>query len=259
MAGSLLGLLLLLAAGCAHRGPAGPGPLLFPRDTLAITNETHWVYEIDPVAGTQRSVRRDPPPTYALRCFVLARTVKQFHLHATFDPNGPAPDADEARRLVRKVVSRSPRTASEPEERIRIPGHPGLHGFSAAWPRVFQEECGGAWHSYVQRGHWRMILPFGREGQRREAEALAQGVREGRAPVVHLVDFPRLRMNHAVVFMDVSESDGDFRFTAYDPNSPDQPVTLRFEGRNGRFEMQPVAYFLGGPVSAYEVYCRGFR
>jgi hypothetical protein len=104
-----------------------------------------------------------------------------------------------------------------------------------------------------------MILPFGREGQRREAQALAQGVREGRAPVVHLVDFPRLRMNHAVVFMDVSEAEGDFRFTAYDPNSPDQPVTLRFDGRNGRFEMQPVAYFLGGPVSAYEVYHGRFR
>ena len=246
-------------AGCVNRGPAGKGPLRFPADTLAITNETHWLYHVDPATGTQVSERRVPAPTYALRCFVLGRSVKQFHAHAEFDPAAPAPDEATVRRWVREVVDRSPRTASPAGRRVRIGGFADLNAFSSAWPRVFQEECGGAWQSYLQRGHWRMILPFTRRGQRKEAEALAAGVREGRAPVVHLVDFPRLRMNHAVVLFAVETVGADLRFLAYDPNGPGVPVELWFRDAEANFSMQPVPYFVGGPVSAYEVYCRGLR
>lgn len=244
----------MVFAGCASRGPVVLRPLEFPRDTLALTNETHWVYQIDPASGTQRSIRRDPAPSYALRCFVLSRTVKQFHLHAAYAPERSRPDEAEARRLIRRVVGRSPRKGTPSEDRVVIPGFPGLHEFSAAWPRIFQEECGGAWQSYLQRGHWRMIFPFGRGGHLREAASLAEGIRQGRSPVVHLVDFPRLRMNHAVVFFDVEEAGPEIRFQAYDPNNPGQPIRIVFHRESGRFEMQPVAYFLGGPVSAYEVY-----
>jgi hypothetical protein len=250
---------MAVAWGCASRGPSVGRPLKFPAGTLAITNETHWLYLRDPASGTQRSVRRDPPPEYALRCFVLARTAKQFHAHADFAPERARPDEAAARRLVRQVVGRSPRSVSPSGRRVVIPGYPDLHWFSEAWPRVFQEECGGAWQSYVQRGHWRMILPFTRRSQEREAAALAAGVRAGRAPVVHLVDFPRLRMNHAVVFFEAVDAGPDIRFKAYDPNDPGTPIELVFHGSTGHFEMQPVAYFLGGKVSAYEVFCRGFR
>lgn len=256
---SILLVMAAMLAGCVHRGPAGPGPLRFPADTVAITNETHWLYHVDPATGTQVSERRVPAPTYALRCFVLARTVKQFHAHAEFDAASPSPDEATARRWVREVVSRSPRTASPPGGRVRIGGFADLNAFSATWPRVFQEECGGAWQSYFQRGHWRMVLPFTRRGQRREAAALAAGVREGRAPVAHLVDFPRLRMNHAVVLFGVEQVGSDLRFQAYDPNSPGEPVELWFRDAEGTFSLQPVPYFVGGPVSAYEVYCRGLR
>jgi hypothetical protein len=247
--------LLSLVTGCARRGPSGLPQLEFPRDTLAITNETRWVYGQDPATGKQVHVVRDPPPTYSLRCFVLARTVKLFHAHAEFAPLLPVLDEAGYRARIREVLRRSPRRASDSGKRVVIPGYDGLHGFSAAWPKLFQEESGAAWESYVQRGHWRMIFPFSRRNQRREAAALAEGVRDGRSPVVHVVDFPGLRINHALVLLAVAESGSDYQFQVYDPNTPGRTVELRFDGSRGQFVLAPVPYFIGGDVAVYEVYC----
>lgn len=255
----VLSVLLYGVSGCASRGRAGLAAPDIRRDSLAITNETKWVYAVDPATGGMRHEPRTPPPTYSLRCFALSRTVKQFHAHATFVPGEPVADEATYRRLVRDVVRKSPRSVSPPDERIEIPGYDGLNRFSAAWPALFQQECGGVWSSYVQRGHWRMVFPFGRRSQEREAGALLEGVREWRLPAVHLVDFPRLRMNHAVVLFDATETESEIGFVTYDPNSPGSSVTLTFDKVRRRFVMQPVAYFPGGDVSVYEVYCNGAR
>ena len=53
-----------------------------------------------------------------------------------------------------------------------IPGYENLRTFSEARESLLKETCGGQMQSYVQRGHWRMILPFARNGQEEEAEAL---------------------------------------------------------------------------------------
>jgi len=251
------GWVLLLAGwmvGCAARGPQERVPLSFPRDTLAITNETRWIYRKDPVTGGQVHVVRDPPPTYSLRCFVLSRTVKQFHAHAVFEPGAARLDEEGYRARIRSVVRRSPRGWSPPDKAVVIPGFDGLYAFSEAWPRLFQEECGKEWESYFQRGHWRMIFPFGRRGQEREAATLAAGVRDGRAPVVHLVDFPGLKVNHAVVLWDARKEGADWIFQMYDPNRPGVPVELRFDGTRRQFVLGPLPYFVGGNVDVYEVY-----
>jgi hypothetical protein len=228
--------------------------MVFPRDTLAITNETRWIYGKDPNTGAQVHVVRDPPPTYALRCFVLSRTVKRFHAHAVFKPDAVRLEEAAYRERIRAVLRRSPRTRSEAGEAVVIPGYDGLYAFSEDWPRLFQEECGKGWESYVQRGHWRMVFPFGRRGQEREAATLAAGVRDGRAPVVHLVDFPGLKVNHAAVLCDVRQEGVDWLFQMYDPNTPAVPVELRFDGTRRRFVMAPAPYFVGGDIDVYEVY-----
>lgn len=255
---ALVGVVFLLA-GCVVRKPDGLRPIQYHRDTLAITNETRWIYGVDPATGKQVHVVRDPPPTYALRCFVLSRTVKLFHGHARFEAALPRLDEAGYRRLVRQVVARSPRRRSSPEKAVVFPGYDGLNSFSRDWPRVLQEECGAAWESYVQRGHWRMVFPFSRRHQVREADALAAGIRAGRVPVVHLVDFPGLRMNHAVVLCGVTESATGYVFEAYDPNIPGEPVSLYFDRGRRRFVMPPVPYFLGGDIDVYEVYCGWFK
>ena len=72
-----------------------PGRFLFERDTFTFANELVWLYRFDPVTGKASPCRREPPPTYALHCFVLARATRQFFYHARFDPAAP-PLADAA-------------------------------------------------------------------------------------------------------------------------------------------------------------------
>lgn len=248
-----------LLAGCAGVDPRPRDPLVFPRDTLGITNETRWVYGRDPATGRQVHVEREPAPTYALRCFVMARTVKRFHRHARFEPGGERLDEAGYRARVREVLSRSPRRWSAPETAVVFPGYEGLQALSLDWPRLFQEECGGGWQSYVQRGHWRMIFPFSRRGQAAEADRLAKRIRRGDAPVVHLVDFPGLKINHAAVAWGVTEDGRDRVFRMYDPNLPGVEVALRFDGQGRRFVLGPLPYFIGGEINVYEVYTGWLR
>ncbi len=243
-----------LLSGCASRRVVAARPFRFPADTLSFTNETSWAYNRDPVTGEQRHLPKEPPPAYTLRCFVLARTAKQFHAHAEFRPELPAADAAECRRLIRSVLARSPRRRSEPAARVIIPGFADLQSFSAVGMKPLQEEAGGAWQSYVQRGNWRMVLPFTRRGQAVEARQLAAGVEAGRAPVVHVVVFPHLRINHAILPYAVTQTDEELRFLAYDPNNPGTPLELTFDRQRRQFRLPATAYYIGGDVNAYEVY-----
>jgi len=242
----------LLAGGCAASRPPGTRPFVFPDDTLSYTNETQWVYRHDPATGRQWHEPRVPEPAYALRCFVMTRVVRQFFAHAAFEPANP--EAADIPARVREVLRRNPRRFSAPEQRVVFPGFAHLHDLSARHAAQLQAEAGGAWQSYVQRGNWRMVLPFTRRGQAREAERLRQAIRENRPPVVHLTEFPRLRMNHGMLLHGFTENAGEISFLAYDPNQPDEPVELTFDRKARRFRLPPLPYYVGGPVNVYEVY-----
>ncbi|HTG10372.1 MAG TPA: hypothetical protein VK746_06210, partial [Candidatus Eisenbacteria bacterium] len=97
----------------------------FERDAFAFPNELVWEYHFDGATGQTRSVRRQPPPRYALRCFVLVRAAQQFFYHARFDPVAEPADDLTYRRLIRAVLVRAPRRPSPPGERVVIPGHAG--------------------------------------------------------------------------------------------------------------------------------------
>jgi hypothetical protein len=143
---------------------------------------------------------------------------------------------------------------SSESEKIVVPGYANLRDFSQDWESLLKDAGGGSWRSYVQRGHWRMILPFSRGHQAQTAETLLQEVQTNRAPVVHLVRFPQLTINHALLLFDAAETDREIRFTAYDPNDPQQPVLLTFQRASRRFEFPANDYFGGGKVDVYEVY-----
>jgi hypothetical protein len=228
-----------------------------PEDTLAFRNETEWVYWRDPVTGRQAHRRRDPPPAYALRCFVMARVVRQFHRHAVFDPSAGPPGPDALRRLVRGVLATNPRAEATAGGRVRIPGWGNLRDFSVAEEGLLKEEAGGAWQSYVQRGHWWLLFPFSRASQEREARRVAAEASRGRGPALHVFTFPALTINHAIMVVDASEGGGRIRFGCYDPNEPGALVPLEFDLGRRRFHMPATPYFIGGPVRAYEV-LRGF-
>src|SRR5213082_25008 len=186
--GALALFLALLLSGCAtsRPGTAGSRHFAFEQDTFAYPNELVWEYHFDQ-RGKWVHQRREPNPDYTHHCFVVARAAKQFFQNARFDPAQPKADTKTYRRLIRKVVATSPRNELPDGKKIVIPGFASLRELSQAQEKLLQANCGGAWRSYFQRGHWRMIWPFSRQHQQKTAEELAAEIKRNRAPVVHLV------------------------------------------------------------------------
>jgi len=251
--------LLILAGGCAsQRASTSPfdRPFVFERDTFAHPNELYWVYQSDPTTGRMIHEWRKPKPTYAQHCFVVARSARQFFQHARFDPDQPTVDDDKYRKLIRRVVALDPRHELEPDDKIVIPGFTDLHAFSVSRENLLKEECGSAWESYFQRGHWRMIWHFSKKGQQKMARQLADSIGRNRPPVVHVAHFPKLEINHALVLYGAQENNSEIEFTAYDPNYPAHPTQLHFRKAEQRFFYPPQTYFAGGTVDVYEIYYR---
>lgn len=249
-------LLATLSCGCASpKVLHEPQPFVFHRDTFAFTNETVWEYHIDPATGKTTHAQRQPRPSYSLHCYVLARSARQFFLHARFDVTQPVANEATYRRLIRRVVSLSPRRESPEKATITIPGYANLYAFSEAQAALLKTECGGAQQCYLQRGNWRMIFPFTRRHQEHMAERLLEAVRQNAAPVVHAVRFPRLSINHAMVLFAAQQTKTEIQFTAYDPNSPSKPTPLIFNRAQRRFILPPTHYFAGGRVDVYQIYC----
>ena len=247
--------LALLLSGCATPKPASsPWPFVFQRDTFAFTNETAWDYHIDPATGKTTHTRTQPPPCYSHHCFVVALSALQFFHHARFATNQPVAAESTYRRLIQRVVSLSAQTELSGDERIVIPGYPNLFAFSQARAQLLKANCGGAWQSYFQRGHWRMIFPFTRHHQEKMAAQLLKSVQHNIPAVAHVVRFPQLSINHAVLLFAGQETTNEIQYTAYDPNNPTKPISLIFNRSSRQFTFPATPYFAGGKVDVYQVY-----
>ncbi len=252
--------LVLTACSTVSRDP---GPAIsnsatrrfhFPEDTVGFANETRWMYRPTPDGRGMTHEKRDPPPTYSLRCFVVARLNRQFFDHAEFAPSQPRADATRLRALVREIVHRSPRRSSPAADRVVIPGFGNLRELSETHAPLLQELGGPAFDSYAQRGHWRMVFPLGRRRESREAQRIFNRVESGRPALVHLVRFPQLTINHAVLVFDGHRTADGFEFLAADPNDPSRVSTLTFTASDGRFTWPATLSFIGGRVDVYEIF-----
>jgi hypothetical protein len=250
---SLLALLLTVGCATAQVPPPSQG-FAFAQDTFAFANELLWEYHFDPETDKASHINRQPKPAYHHRCFVLARSARQFFECAHFDPHQPIATADTYRKLVRRAVSMNPAKRVPPDERVVIPGYANLYQFSLVQEEILKETCGPAWQSYVQRGHWRMILPFSRRHQENTARRLVQALQANQAPVVHLVAFPSLRINHALVLFAYENTAAGIAFSAYDPNAPERPTTLTFDQTERAFSFPRNLYYRGGRLNVYDVY-----
>jgi hypothetical protein len=231
---------------------------VFERDSFAFANELLWEYRLSPETGKMKFSPRVPKPDYTLRCFVLVRAARQFLYHARFDAQAAVAEDAVYRRLIRKTVSRNPRRTAPTREQIVIPGFAGLREFSAARPRLLKEECGGAWRSYVLRSHWRMVFFISRAHQQKTAESLANALRRGFSPIVHLVQFPALTINHGMILFDVAATGAGLSFSAYDPNDPEKPATIMFDKARRQFSMPANAYWAGGALNIIEIFASWF-
>lgn len=249
--------LLLLLCGCAGsraRKASFERSFQFGEDTFCYRNDLAWVYYHDPDTGAWKHRKREPTPDYKQHCFVVARAARQFFQHASFEPSQPVADEKTYRRLVQRVISTSPRHYLTPCERITIPGYSNLFEFSKAHEQLLKDECGGAWQSYFQRGHWRMIFPFSRNHQALTVEQLQESLRRNRPVIIHLVSFPSLAINHAGIVFDMEETTEEVRFLVYDPYDPLHPAPLTFNRCERSFHYPANDYFAGGCLDIYEVY-----
>lgn len=256
---SLLGGFLVLTAGCATSNPpAEPSAGIqrnfsFPEDTFAFANELELEYTFDDDGGWHTS-RKNPPVEYSQRCFPLSRTAREFFYHARFDPASSRASEPEYRELIRTVIRRNSRQRSSAEERVLIPGFVNLHSFSAAYPDLFRSECGEKWQSYLQRGNWRMVFPFTHRHQSGTAAEITEMLDHGELPIVHVVTFPSLALNHGLMVFDYVRTGDKILFLGYDPNDPTQPIEVNYDSVQRQFCFPGTDYFRGGDVNLYLVY-----
>ncbi len=237
-----------------HAANRPPRRFEFDRDSFAFANELHWEYRFDPLTGRRTFRQREPKPAYAHRCFVLTRAARQFLYHARFDPDQTKADDATCRRLIREVMSRNPRTPCESGREVVIPGYDCLRQFSQAREVLLKAECGGAWQSYVLRSHWRMVFPITRRHQVLTAAKLVDRIRRDISPIIHLVRFPRLSINHGMVLFGAVETAAGVRFEAYDPNDPVNPTELLFDPAAHTFLLPANRYWAGGRLDVIEIY-----
>ena len=227
----------------------------FERDTFAFANELLWEYRFDAATGKTTFAPRQPKPDYAHRCFVLVRAARQFLYHARFDPALPMASDDTYRRLIREVMARNPRKPCPPQRQVVIPGFACLREFSGAREALLKSECGGAWRSYVLRSHWRMVFPISRVHQQQTASRLGEAIAQGFAPIVHLVNFPAVTINHGMILFGCRNTGRGGEFFAYDPNDPSQPTHLTFDDATKTFSLPANRYWAGGNLNVIEIFC----
>src|SRR5208283_2797327 len=100
------------------------------------------------------------------------------------------------------------------ENQIVVPGYANLREFSAVREVLLKAECGGAWRSYVLRSHWRMVFPISRSHQADTAESPLDSLKRNVPPIIHIVKFPALSINHSLLLFSATETDGKIEFQA---------------------------------------------
>ena len=229
----------------------------FARDSFAFANELVWEFQSDAATGKRTLRPRQPKPEYAHRCFALARVARQFFYHARFVADQFIAADEIYRRFVRDVMSRNPWTPCKLEDQIIIPGFADLREFSRVQEKLLKTECGGAWRSYFLRSHWRMIFPFSRAHQTRTAGTLAAELKQNRLPIVHLVKFPALTINHSIVLSGATATGRGWDFESYDPNNAEEPERLTFDRASQTFFLEPNSCWPGGPLNVSHI-CRSW-
>lgn len=247
---------ILLLTGCASTAKRQPADrsFIFERDTFSFGNELVWEYEIIEETGERTKIEREETPEYHHYCFPMVRAARQFFDFAEFRPDERPVDTEETINAIEQVVDRGVRSDPTKKERVVIRGHAGLRALSTAHEIELKDAVGGKWQSWFQRGHWRLVFPFGRNGQEERAEDFVNLIEQGHTPIVHLIRFPSLSINHAVLLFEVVERGESLLFSAYDPNTEDCPLMLEFRKSDKTFYLPATASWKGGRVDVYEVF-----
>jgi hypothetical protein len=221
------------------------------RDAFAFANGLRWDYATGFVSVGQIPARTRNG--YDQRCPQMARAARQFFYAARFEPGRPRLTRSEYTERIARVLRSDPRRTQASAQPVRFPGFAGLRDFSSEYEDLLKEALGGRWRAYFQRGNWRMIFAFPPSHQRRTAREILDDLKRGHPPILHLVRYHRVTINHTLLVFAATSTTTEIRFATYDPNHPQRDVALRYDRVTARFELEPTFYWPGGEVSAYEV------
>jgi hypothetical protein len=246
-------LIFFLWIGVFSSSFAKEAPFRFPQDTFSFSNNLYFDYHPDE-SGHIVISRRAPGkiPDYSRHCFVLVRSVLQFHRFAEFKPDLPKLTEAEYRQRVLELIKYPPWSGG-PAKKIVFPGYPDLYQFSAHYSLMLQKNLGIWWPGYWRVGNWRIVFPAPRSGQEHFAEWLRQHLDAGQIEGAYITRFRPI--NHClVVYRYTTEPNGDLRFFVYDANQPGKTVHLLYRASNQSFYYDPSWYYVGGLVSAMKLY-----
>ncbi len=222
------------------------------RDIFAFSNGLRWDYDSS-FTDLAVPISRDQEE-FDQRCSQMSRAARQFFHAARFAPDQPKVSDDAYREIIRAVMESDPRVTKPLDPPIVVPGFKDLHEFSQANERALKDEIGGRWRAYFQRGNWRMIFRFSPAHQRRTAESMLEQLADDHPPIVHLVHFPKVTINHTLLIYRAVETTTRVDFVAYDPNHPGREISLRYDRAEAEFDLDPTLYWPGGRVITYPVF-----
>ena len=245
--------LFLLWANVALATLGNGKPFHFPQDTFSFSNQLYFDYQTTQNGDVQFHRRADGKiPDYSRHCFVLVRSLLQFHRFAEFRPDLPALTENEYRSRIRELVQ-IPAWSSGPVNKIQFPGYADLYSFSAAHSLMLQKNLGIWWPSYWRIGNWRIVFPVPRSGQERLVHWLKNRLDAGNIEAIYITRMKPI--NHCLVaYRYVQQPNGDLLFFVYDVNQPAKEVHLRYQSTDRSFYYDRTWYYPGGLVSAMKLY-----
>lgn len=223
----------------------GPRAFDFATDTLAFPTP-----EPLPVQGPEAL------SAPVLRGHVEAGVVRQFFLHARFEPDLPPPTTERRVALVREVLGRKSPGRSAVDNRVVIPGYANLQEFSRLQGHLVRAEswlaCPGQAVAPVE------LKAFGGSAAQRgkAVDELAALLAANRPVVVRLYRQRVLKYDRSLLLFSAhQEPNGEVRFQAYDPITPLQPVQLTFNRASRAFALSddPAA---SGAALAVQIHAR---
>jgi len=187
---------------------------------------------------------------------VMARAVTQFHRFARFDPALPRLAPEEYTSRVREVTSHDPWEDPLPADaRVAIPGYGSLHALSQDHEAAVKAGLPARFWTLVHWTNWRIGFPFSGAHQERVAVQTLGELRAGHLVQLLVTNFPEWELNHTVLVYDYRIGDNDsVEFVVYDPNDPDTPGAIAFDGVDQRFLATRLYDTAPGAIRAFRMY-----
>ena len=240
--------LALITAACAH-APGAPRPAAAAVPAFDFTDDTFAFPNL---------IRARHPHTehlYANYCFVMARSVRQFHQFARFEPDAPRVGAEEYAHRVRAIIRHPPwEPPLPPADRIVIPGFPNLRAFSATEEAAVKAGLGPRFWTLVHWTNWRTTMPVPDGHQAAVLDEVLDELAAGRLVQLLVTNWPKQELNHTVVAYAYRTVGDGVELSVWDPNDPSAPGLVRFDAQRERFIAARV-YDTGiGPIRVFRMY-----